>query len=325
MVIRIAIYALVMTCFARYSDGADVSSVINRSMEVFDKQIAIKLPVGVAFSTETSQQFGNQNLEESHVSVFSGESGAGIDASYSREKKGKESVLYVAIVNPEYGAVATLKNKTQLNSPFALTALVKQGFSLDTYWQNGESTKHWLENSVKMKMTSRYFNLGNTEFSKAIKEWKSRNGKVDFNEGAGSKKLYELRFSDWPVGDDGKMTYRIDPETFAISEIEGTFGGTQVKLEVLEFAIFQNIPFPKKTLLTNRQASGDTLLKRCEWKEATVESVGFKPDQLYLPFYGLPHPDLGALPSEKRSWIYLYALAGVVLFVGLFMLKRYRN
>ncbi|XZE22609.1 hypothetical protein SH449x_002545 [Pirellulaceae bacterium SH449] len=149
---------------------------------------------------------------------------------------------------------------------------------------------------------------------------------MDFEEGVGASKLYELRFSDWPVGDENKMTYRIDPESFVIREIEGFFGGTRAKLEVLEFTNFKDVPFPKRTKLTNKQPSGETLVKQCEWNESTVESVGFVQEQLYLPFYGLSHPDLGELPEEKPSWTYVYVVVGFLFLVAAWLIsKKYRN
>jgi len=326
MVMRLAIVIVVLGCSSRSSQCADVSHIIDRSVAVFDRQLAVDLPLDVAYVIEISQREGNQTQNETHLSVLLAENGTGIDAAYSKHMKDKASSLYVTIVNPEYGAVATRQSNSLLKEPFALAALGQQRFFLDTYWRNEQSSVEWLQNSVKMKMTSRYFNIGNKEFSQGISEWRSSNGKVDFDEGVGARMLHELRFTHWPIGDEGKMTYRIDPETFAICEIEATFGGIHAKLEVLEFVIFQDVPFPRQTMLTNRQISGKTLVKRSEWRAVAVESVGFKREQLYLPFYGLAHPDLGELPAERRSWLHYYVMFGIIfLFAGWFITKRYRR
>ncbi|XZE22608.1 hypothetical protein SH449x_002544 [Pirellulaceae bacterium SH449] len=149
----------VLVCVGVRTEAGDASTVIARSVVVFEKQRAINLPVGVAFVARMSQKVGNQNLEETNISVLLNESGTGIDASYRKDNRSNKSHFSVAIVNSDYGAVADRKNTNALRSSFMLSSLDKQGFSLDTYWKNDEPAGIWLQETIKMKLSSRYFNL----------------------------------------------------------------------------------------------------------------------------------------------------------------------
>lgn len=306
------------------SEKAAIAVVIAQSLNVFEKQNAVELSNESGYRIAVSLLDGKEKSEETHICVFGNEPGTGIDARCTKRKPTRGSILHIAIVNAEYGATVTGFNRSKSSTEFSLSALEGPSFTMDTFWQKDSRTSDWLQDSVKMQMTSRYFNFGNTDISKAVAATRARDGEFDFSEASGNRRFHELRFKNWPTEVD-QMTYRIDPVSFAICEIEAKFGELKSKLEVLQFMDFKDVKFPQKLVLTNIQASGETLVKRCEWQKVPLENLQFKSEQLHLPYYGLPNPNMGDLPRKKSGPIYLYVVLGLMLLGVMWAIKKWRD
>jgi hypothetical protein len=149
-----------------------------------------------------------------------------------------------------------------------------------------------------------------------IAEWKKSGGTVSQNQNGDG--LIELAFQGWPIGDDGKMIYWIDPETFAITGMEVSIDSNQVSMVAEGFLEVAGTLIPNEIRLKNLNFVGDQITKVTKWKFSEEGASTIDPSQTYLACYGLADPDLGVLPEQpKRWWLWVTISLCLIIATGL--------
>jgi hypothetical protein len=139
-----------------------------------------------------------------------------------------------------------------------------------------------------------------------------------------------ISFADWPdTSSIGARTFGFDPKTFSIRTVDGESTSGKFNVQLSECKILNDVPIPAgyvlKQYLAGSSATGPEtcVVNEGTWLEHQAVDLGFVDEQLWLPYYGLPEPDLSKLPSQGNTWVWLIILAVVLVATSALLLRRY--
>jgi len=309
--------AVLAGLFVTLSVAAAQDSRLKDAVELSQKQNTVRFDPNQAIQIVTTEQSGRKPEVDRHLAAFSDQ--GGIYATCD-----SRNLLLIYLANPEYGGLIEGKPKNKFTGK-SFSEMMPGKYFQNTFYAGNADNLDWFHGMVRMISCGRYNNIGNMEFPAAYEQWLLGDAIVETRLIETPKPLQEYNFAGWPIGDGGRMTYRFDPITNAIVQIEATIGGIKAKLEVLQFAELGSVPFPKKVMQVVDAPGADTLTKVTEWEYVDLASTSFREEMTYFPYYDVRVPDLDALPEKNGiAWYYylLMMIAAIGIAVGLYFKLR---
>jgi hypothetical protein len=311
------LFIVIASPWGRANDDS-VLDLLDKAKALVDKQNSIVLKPSDAFLLTTEISTPENKQEHLQNAFVFGEQGCLMVCKHARDIV---TTSYVYLQNAKYGAMLTPLAKRESDMSPILLNQRGSSYKLDTFWQSNPQD---VNRRFVIELSGRYLGLGNITFSEALKEWKAKQGKFDLKS-SDNPKLVAIEMKDWPFGDENRMTYWLDKSDGSIRMVEGFINKVQIRFAIDEMLDLHGVPFPRKTRLeTIDPVNQQTLRRQGTLQPSDISKLGFDEAQLYLAYYDLPDPDVGALPRSSRSYWPLL-LASTVLAGSALVFWRWKN
>ena len=312
---------LALVCGYATGNGDDISldSAVNMAAKAAEKVSAFRLKPGQFFEVH-GRNFDADSPNDIHEGRrFIGRSAQGGILVY--ESGSADSWNYhIDFSNPKYFASVSIQTKERIET---LADLKRTGYRMKDF---GHSKDIDWDSMAKGALPSFHAD----RFHHALKEWRGKAAQATYQEPSSTNEFLTISFADWPDAKSiGARTFGFDPKTFSIRTVDGESTTGKFNVQLSECKILNEVPIPAgfvlKQYLAGSSATGPEtcVVNEGTWLEHQAVDLGFVDEQLWLPYYGLPEPDLSKLPSQGNTWVWLIILAVILVATAALLLRRY--
>jgi hypothetical protein len=300
-------------------DDISLDSAINMAAEAAEKVSAFRLKPGQFFEVR-GRDFDTTSPNDIHEGrYFVGRSSQG--GIVVNESGSAESWSYsIDFSNPKYFALVSIQTKERIKT---LADLKRTGYRMENF---GHSKDIDWDSKAKGALPSFHA----VRFHHALAKWRGKASEATYQEPSSNNEFLTISFADWPDERSiGARTFGFDPKTFSIRTVDGESTSGKFNVQLSECKILNDVPIPAgyvlKQYLAGSSATGPEtcVVNEGTWLEHQAVDLGFVDEQLWLPYYGLPEPDLSKLPPQGNTWVWLIILAVVLVATAALLLRRY--
>ncbi len=313
MVTSIA-WTIVVVMGACISDSR-CDAIINTAAKVFEEQKNFRFPeMALVIETDELAPDGSLSDNARKSSIVVTDERYGMVGSVHPGSNDHQGIYIVQMINEKYYATVArhLSPKEAIINRFDH---LRDGFKSHGFSVNADSSG-WIDRIIRGECSRGYLVSSIFDLNRYVQEWRSARASIDCSQSSPSDKSHRIKFFGFESEEFSGVeycTFTIDSESSYVVAVHCVSNRGETKFEVQSFIDVGDKKFPCEVLTSYTGTDSAPDRSKSAVKVQSLDSVGFKKEQLYFSYYGLAEPIAEAIEKPNRYTGFVYLAIGVSL------------